>query len=57
VRYLVLMSDSIGDVESRARERAEMIRATFVDARRCHFIECECGEVLTFVDEASAMVM
>lgn len=59
IRYLVLMSDSIGDTEARARERAEMIRARFIDARLTPFMNCECGEFLDFTTEeqTTAMVM
>lgn len=57
IRYLVLMSDSIGDAEGRARARAEAIRSTFVDARLTPFMMCECGQALDFVEEVSTAVM
>lgn len=52
------MSDSIGDGEAGARERAEMIKAEFIDSRRCWFYECSCGAVLDFSpEELPAIVM
>lgn len=57
VRYLVLLRDGLGDQESRTRERAEVIRATFVDARKTPFMLCDCGQLLDFMPEASLMVM
>lgn len=45
------------DVEARAKARAVRIKTTFVDAHSIPFLQCECGEVLTFVDEVSAMLM
>lgn len=51
VRYLVLMSDGTGDAESRARERAEVIKAVFINARKIPFMLCECGEFLDFTTE------
>jgi hypothetical protein len=58
LRYLVLMSDSIGDAEGRARGRAELISARFIDARVTPFLLCDCGQFLDFVEErSSALVM
>lgn len=57
LRYLVYLGGGIGDAAGRARDRSEMIRATFVDARETPFLECSCGEILTLVDEVSVILM
>jgi hypothetical protein len=57
LRYLVLMRDGFGHVEARVKARAKMIKARFIDARSVPFIQCECGEVLTFIDEVTNIVM
>lgn len=58
LRYLVLMREGLGDYEGRARERAEMIHATFVDARQTPFMNCSCGEFLDFtIEDQTAIVM
>jgi hypothetical protein len=40
-RYIVLIRDGMGEVEARAKARAEMIKATFVDARSIPLLQCE----------------
>lgn len=58
LRYLVLMRDSIGDAEGRAKERAKVIHATFIDARQIPFMNCSCGQFLDFmVEDQTMMVM
>lgn len=57
LRYLVLMREGLGDYESRAKERAKIIHARFIDARQTPFMVCRCGEFLDFMPEASLMVM
>lgn len=57
LRYLVLMSDSIGDAEGRARSLAELIRARFIDSRVTPFLLCECGQFLDFVEEGSSTLV
>ena len=57
-RYLVFtgMGRIVGDAETRARERAASIKATFIDARSTPFMQCECGQVLDFMPDGSVMV-
>lgn len=57
-RYLVFtgMGRIGGDAEVRARERAEEMKATFVDSRSTPFMQCFCGQVLDFLPDDSLMV-
>ena len=41
----------------QARERAEELGAQFIDARLTPWTACECGQMLDFTGEGSAMVM
>lgn len=59
-RYVVLTGAGIvGDAESRARERAEQMRAVFVDARKTPLMNCgQCDAPLDFTTgESVEMVM
>lgn len=58
LRYLVYLGGGVGDAAGRARDRAEVIRARFVDARQTPFMLCQCGEFLDFTVESRVeMVM
>jgi hypothetical protein len=39
-----------------ARERAEQMGASFIDARQTPWLICDCGEALIFVEDAAAMM-
>lgn len=56
VRYLVLMREALSGAEAGARDRAELIKAVFIDARQVPFMNCECGEFLDFTVDGDAMV-
>jgi hypothetical protein len=56
-RYVVFTgSKMIGDVKARAKERATIMGATFVNARTTPFMQCECGQALDFAPDDSMMV-
>jgi len=57
IRYLVLMREGLGDYEGRAKERAKVIHAKFIDAREQPFLLCRCGQLLDFAPEQSAFLM
>lgn len=57
VRYLVLLSDGISDTGGRTRERAEVIKAKFIDARKTSFILCKCGKFWDFVEDGASLLM
>ena len=58
-RYLIFtgMGRIVSDAETRAREQAASIKATFIDARSTPFMQCECGQVLDFMPDDSLIVM
>jgi hypothetical protein len=58
-RYLVFtgMGAMIGYASGRAKERAEDMKAMFIDARSTPFMNCECGEALEFLLDDSMLLM
>lgn len=44
------------EAERRARKRAVMIDATFIEVSKTPFHQCECGRVLDFTGESSQTV-
>lgn len=56
-RFVVYLGGGMGEAEARARERAGILRAELIDARKIPFMNCECGEFLDFaIEDAAAMV-
>lgn len=55
LRYVVYLG-GVGDAEGRARERAGLLRARFIDATSLPWLVCSCGQVLEFASEPSLMV-
>jgi hypothetical protein len=55
--YVVYIGDDISSDEYGACERAARIGARFVNARDIPFMNCECGQVLDFRADESALVM
>jgi hypothetical protein len=56
-RYLVYLGGGKGHAQSRAQERANMLRAIFVDARLQPWLTCKhCGQLLDFILEGSPTV-
>jgi len=55
-RYVVYLGGGVGDAEDRARERADQLRARFIDATSLPWLVCGCGQVLEFTSESSLMV-
>ena len=54
--YFVFTGEA--DIQAtKAQQIAEDIGATFIDARSTPIYQCECGQVLDFMPEASLMVM
>jgi hypothetical protein len=51
------MGQIVGEAETRAKQRAEDMKATFVDSRVTPFMQCSCGQVLDFLPDESALVM
>jgi hypothetical protein len=60
LRYVVFFGGAGVAFEMRAmaaaRERAKDMSAVFVDARVRPFMDCECGQVLDFMPDASSAV-
>jgi hypothetical protein len=59
-RYLVYLGAQFPFNErafEAARERTEQMRARFIDSRQTPWLICSCGEILTFVEDAAAVVM
>jgi hypothetical protein len=56
LRYVVYLGAGIGLAGDRARERAELLRARYVNATVTPWLACECGQVLDFVSEVSLTV-
>jgi hypothetical protein len=58
-RYLVFtgMGRIVGDAEVRVMQRAEEIKATFINASETPFRLCPCGQVLDFLPDVSLMLM
>ncbi|MGA9773682.1 MAG: hypothetical protein WBV94_31920 [Blastocatellia bacterium] len=58
-RYLVFTGAGavIGDAPGRVRERAGQMQARFIDAREIPFMNCECGELLDFTADDTALVV
>ena len=58
-RYLVFtgMGGIVGDAEVRAKQRAEEMKATFVDSRVIPFLQCPCGQLLDFTSDECELVM
>jgi hypothetical protein len=52
-RFVVYLGGGMGQAEARARERAAMLKATFVDAHLTPWLVCECGQLLDFMLEES----
>jgi hypothetical protein len=55
LRYMVYLG-GIGDASGRARERADQLRARFINAASLPWLVCGCGQVLEFTEESSLMV-
>ena len=57
-RYLIFtgMGRIVGDAEVRAKQRAEEMKAMFVDSRETPFMQCSCGQALDFLPDDSLMV-
>lgn len=57
-RYLVFtgMGQIVGDSRARAKQRAEEMKATFVDSRVTLFLQCSCGQVFDFMPNPSLIV-
>ena len=56
-RYYVVATERADTMSRRrARERAEDLGAVFIDACEVPFMTCDCGAVLDFTSEASALV-
>ncbi len=55
-RFLFSALTATGNVADLKR-RARMREARLIDARSTPFMRCECGEVLDFTQEGSALVM
>jgi hypothetical protein len=53
--YFVFTGESNSQA-AKARQIAEDIGATFIDARLTPFFECICGQVLDFCQESSLTV-
>ena len=57
-RYVVYLGGGMGDAEGRARQRAELLKARFVDARQMPSMICSCGLALDFsTADACELVM
>jgi len=51
------MGRIVGDSRARAKQRAEEMKAIFVDSRVTPFMQCSCGQALDFTSDDSLMVM
>jgi hypothetical protein len=56
LRYVVYLGGGLGDASGRAQERADRLRARFIDASSLPWLVCGCGQVLEFTTEPSLMV-
>ena len=52
-RFVVYLGGGIGQAEGRARERAAMLRAQFVNAELMPWLACGCGQLLELMPEGS----
>jgi hypothetical protein len=59
LRYLVFTGKGMmtGDAKGRAKDRAANLSATFIDARLTPFMQCICGQLLSFTSANESMVM
>jgi len=55
-RYLVFFGGGMGDAEARAKERAVMLKAQFVDAQFQPWLVCSCDQVLDFVSDLTVLI-
>jgi hypothetical protein len=55
-RYVVYLGGEIGQAEGRARERAAMLKATFINAEHTPWLVCGCGLLLEFMPDGSLRV-
>jgi hypothetical protein len=55
-RYVIYMGGGVGQAEARTRERAELLKATFVDACWQPWLACSCGLVLDFAQEVTLTI-
>jgi len=55
-RFVVFLGGGIGQAEARARERAAMLKAQFVNAEISPWLVCGCGQLLELMPEGSLSV-